>query len=159
MDAFSYLIVLVSIVLGLGITRLLTGLSALVEARARVRVYGPPLAWAGVLLIHFQTWWAFFGLRYRDGWTFAAFLAILVQPALLYLPSALVLPVAVGPLKQVDLRVLRADPVVFRAVRRPLFRTRRDGATTPHARLPEANATATVGLVGPHIALLSARLG
>ena len=47
MDAFSYLSVLISIVLGLGVTQLLTGFGRLIEARDRVRSYGPVLIWAG----------------------------------------------------------------------------------------------------------------
>jgi hypothetical protein len=39
MDPFSYLSVLTSIVLALGITRILTGLGRLLQKRGRVRVY------------------------------------------------------------------------------------------------------------------------
>ena len=97
MDAFSYLSVLLSIVLGLGVTHVLTGLGRLIEARDRVRSYAPAVIWAGViLLLHVQTWWVMFGLRTHIGWTFGAFLMVLLQPAMLYLLAALVLPADPG---------------------------------------------------------------
>src|SRR6478672_4069223 len=64
MDPFSYLSVLISIILGLGITQLVTGLGRLIQARGRIKFYAPTIAWVGLLLIiHVQTWWAMFGLR------------------------------------------------------------------------------------------------
>ena len=64
MDRFSYLSVLISIILGLGITQLVTGLGRLIQARHRVRLYWPSVVWTGILLlIHVQTWWSMFGLR------------------------------------------------------------------------------------------------
>jgi len=93
MDQFSYLTVLISIILGLGITQLLSGLGRLLQARRNVRLYWPALAWVGILLVvHVQTWWAMFGLRSFQNWTFVSFLLVLLQPIVLYLLSALVLP-------------------------------------------------------------------
>ena len=46
MDPFAYLSVLTSIVLALGITRVLTGLGKLLQARGRVRVY-----WVHLVLV------------------------------------------------------------------------------------------------------------
>lgn len=104
MDEFNYLGVLVSIVLGLGITQLLTGVGALIQQRAAVRVYWPSLAWAGILLlIHVQTWWSLYGLRDYGRWTFSTFLIVLLQPIVLYLLSVLVLPTA-PPAEPFDLR-------------------------------------------------------
>ena len=56
-----------------------------------------------LFLIHVQTWWTMFGLRNRSDWTFGAFLIVLLQPAVLYLMSALVLPDFSGS-APVDLR-------------------------------------------------------
>lgn len=93
MDQFNYLAVLISIILGLGITQLLSGVGRLLQARGHVRLYWPTLAWVAVLLVlHVQTWWAMFGLRTLQTWTFAAFLLVLLQPIVLFLLSALVLP-------------------------------------------------------------------
>ena len=97
MDPFSYLSVLLSIILGLGITHLLAAASRLIRARAIVRVYWPPLLWAVVMLIiYVQVWWSLFGLRGRSDWSFLAFFVILLQTVLLYMATALVLPETVA---------------------------------------------------------------
>jgi hypothetical protein len=103
-DAFSYLSVLLSIILGLGITQVLTSAGRLIRAREAVVVYWPPLLWAGLLLvIYVQSWWSMFGLRLRAEWSFLAFLVVLLQTVVLYMLAALVLPEEVGA-SGVDLR-------------------------------------------------------
>src|SRR5678815_1556790 len=104
MDQFSYLAVLISIILGLGITQLLGGLGRLLQARKEVQLYWPAVAWIGVLLIlYVQTWWAMFGLRALGSWSFLGFSLVLLQPIVLYLLAALVIPegtsAAAGDLK------------------------------------------------------------
>ena len=93
MDAFSYLSVLLSIILGLGLTQLLTAAGRLIRHRDRVRVDWLPLLWATVLLIvYVQAWWAMFGLRSVRDWTFVAFLVVLAQTTTLYMMAAVILP-------------------------------------------------------------------
>jgi MFS family permease len=93
MDEFSYLSVLLSIILGLAITQILKGFRGLLQSRKRVRLYWPALAWAGLLLvIYVQTWWAMFGLRSHHDWTFGAFAIVLLQTIVLYMLAGLVLP-------------------------------------------------------------------
>lgn len=93
MDAFSYLSVLISIILGLAITQVLQGYRALLLARERTRLDPTPLIWSGlVLLFAAQAWWASFGLNARRNWDFLGFAVILVQMGLIYMLSALVLP-------------------------------------------------------------------
>jgi hypothetical protein len=92
-DAFSYLSVLLSIVLGLAITQILQGYRGLLLARGRVTFYAPTLIWTVLLLaIAAQAWWSSFGLvRHRD-WTFLQFIAVLLQMIMLYMMCGLVLP-------------------------------------------------------------------
>lgn len=93
MDDFSYLSVLISIVLGLGVTNLLLGLARVIQLRERVKIYWPTLAWAlTLLLVHVQTWWTMFSLREIEVWTFPLFALVLLQPILLFFLSALTLP-------------------------------------------------------------------
>jgi hypothetical protein len=93
MDAFSYLSVLLSIIIGLGITQILTAVGRIIRHRDRVRADWLPLLWAAVLLVvYVQVWWSMFGLRHVREWTFAMFLAVLTQTATLYLMAAVVLP-------------------------------------------------------------------
>jgi hypothetical protein len=93
MDAFSYLSVLISIILGLAITQVLQGYRALMLARGRTQLEATPLIWSGlVLLFAAQAWWASFGLTSRHDWDFLGFAVILIQMGLIYMLSALVLP-------------------------------------------------------------------
>ncbi|MGE5062797.1 MAG: hypothetical protein ACM3IG_01895 [Myxococcales bacterium] len=93
MDAFSYLSVLLSIILGLAITQVLQGYRALLLARGRIHTDPAPLIWSGlVLLFAAQAWWASFGLDARSNWDFLDFAVILLQMGLLYMLAALALP-------------------------------------------------------------------
>jgi len=89
MDGYNYLSVLVSIILGLGITNLLLGFAGLVRERSRTRMYAPVPIWMATLFFaHVQMWWAMFGLVDVAHWTFAKFLSVLLQPVALFLTSA-----------------------------------------------------------------------
>src|ERR1044071_6669908 len=104
MDAFSYLSVVISIVLGLGLTQILTSMGRLVRHRDRVRVDWLPLLWAFAILVVFvQVWWATFGLRNQREWTFVGFSMVVAQTAALYLVAAVPLPEQVDE-AGVDLR-------------------------------------------------------
>ena len=93
MDAFSYLSVLLSIILGLGLTQLLTAAGRLIRHRDRVRADWLPLLWSAVLLVvYVQVWWAMFGLRSLREWTFIEFLLVLAQTTTLYMMAAVILP-------------------------------------------------------------------
>lgn len=93
MDSFSYLSVLLSIILGLAITQVLQGVRGLLLTRSRVRLYLPSPVWAAlILLIATQLWWASFGLGRHADWTFAEFGIVLLQTTELYMMAALVLP-------------------------------------------------------------------
>lgn len=106
-EEFQYLTVFVSIILGLGITQLLTNVGRLAQARGRVRVYWPAALWVAMLFfILVQSWWAMFDMRDHRGWTFLAFLVVLMTPTSLYLMTALALP-------EVDVR--SGEPVDLRA--------------------------------------------
>lgn len=93
MDAFGYLSVLLSIILGLALAQVLQGYRAILLARGRVRLSAAVLIWSGLLLaIVAQAWWASFGLRDRTHWDFLTFAIILAQMGLIYMAAALVLP-------------------------------------------------------------------
>ena len=104
MDAFSYLSVLISLILGLAITQVLKGFRGLMHGRARVRGYWPTVLWGAlIIVIAVQSWWSMFGLRHHQDWTFVEFSAVLAQTIVLYLLAALVLPDIFGD-AIVDLR-------------------------------------------------------
>jgi hypothetical protein len=104
MDEFGYLSVILSIILGLSVTQLLQGLSQVINARDRVRIYWPAIGWTLLLLvIDVQAWWAMFGLRSKHVWTFLQFAVLLLETIVLYLLAALSLPTQFGE-AAVDLR-------------------------------------------------------
>ena len=93
MDAFSYLSVLTSIVLALGITRLLTGLGRLLQARSRVRIYWVHLLWTlNVFLFLVLNWWILFRWSTQHEWSFFLFLFVLLSPTVAFLLTVLLMP-------------------------------------------------------------------
>lgn len=104
MTPFEHLAVLISIVLGLGLTHLLTTVQRLVQARGRVRLYWLPLVWVGLIFVGLiEWWWASFALRQHAVWNFFYFLFVLLSPVTLFLAASFVLP-EVAPGESVDLR-------------------------------------------------------
>jgi|SRR6478609_3874375 len=93
MDSFAYLSVFISLILGLGVTHLLTGAAALIRSRRELKLWWPtPLWMATTFLIQVQTWWAMFTLRTVERWSFAAFLTVLLQPVAIFMMAALIVP-------------------------------------------------------------------
>jgi hypothetical protein len=104
MDEYSYLSVLLSVILGLAVTQILQGFRGLLLSRTRVRIYWPVIVWALLLLlICFQHWWSMFGLRNRHDWTFLQFAAVLLNVILIYMLAGLVFPDLAGD-RVVDLK-------------------------------------------------------
>ena len=117
MDAFGYLSVLLSIVLGLALTQLLTTAGRLIKARDRVVFYAPTVIWMGVLFaVIVQSWWTMFGLREHQAWTMVDFLVVLAHPTLLYVMVELISPdvAAEGPIRLRD-AYFRHAPLFFGA--------------------------------------------
>lgn len=155
MNAFDYLAVLISIVLGLGIANILTGIGDLVRARDRVTPYAPLFIQMGnVFLIHLQMWWSMFGLRHVHNWTFPMFLFTLLQPVLLYLMTTFLVP-RVRDEGPVDLRAAyfreRAwfAAALFASVAVSLIRSRLTDGRFPGIPNLVAHAMfATLGVIG-----------
>lgn len=93
MSTAEYLSVLVSIIVGLGLSHLLGSVGKLLSRRRRVRAYAPSVMAATVVfLAHVQFWWGSFEFGRRIESNFFAFLVFLLTPILLYLIAVLVLP-------------------------------------------------------------------
>jgi len=104
MDEFSYLSVLIGVILGLAITQILQGFRGLLHFRHTVTFYWPSLVWAFlILLIAVQSWWASFGLRHLASWNFLGFGVVLLENACIYMVAALALP-DFAEERRVDLR-------------------------------------------------------
>src|SRR5512132_2114979 len=90
MDEFSYLSVLIFVILGLAVTQILKGFRGILLSRTLIRIYWPVIAWAALLLlVCVQSWWAMFELRQYQPWTFAAFAVVLLQTILTYMLAGL----------------------------------------------------------------------
>ena len=98
MDAFSYLSVLLSIIIGLAVTQVLQGYRAILLAGTSVRLDPTTLIWSGVVvLLATQAWWSSFGLRTHSEWSFLSFAVVLLQMIFLYMMAAVILPEIRGP--------------------------------------------------------------
>jgi hypothetical protein len=93
MDPFSYLVVLTSIILGLGVTRLVGGMGYLMQRRRRRRPYWVHMLWmVNLLLAMAIVWWVAYRWRSNEHWTFLLFIWLLLLPTILYLTSSLLFP-------------------------------------------------------------------
>jgi hypothetical protein len=98
MDQFDYLSVLISIITGLGITHLLTGLGRFLGGPDSPRVYWVHVVWSvNVILMQAFFWWFTFKWADNPSWTFALFLFVLAYAILLYLLAVILYPVELLP--------------------------------------------------------------
>jgi hypothetical protein len=93
MDPFSYLSVLISIILALGMTRVLAGVGEMLQARSRRRLYWVHAVWVVNLFLYLVVaWWIFYRWRNQQPWTFFLFIFVLISPTILYLASIVLFP-------------------------------------------------------------------
>ncbi len=104
MEAFGYVSVIFSVVIGLGLSHLLTGVVELFKARGRVRFYWLHLLWVALTFVgHIFLWWTMWNLRLLRDWNFFSFLLLLLAPVLLYVAASFLTP-KLEPGASVDLR-------------------------------------------------------
>lgn len=92
-ELFPHIRIVMGMVIGLGITRILTGLAGFIQHPGRARLSSLHLLWTGSILIeliHF--WWWQFALFSIAAWTFGVFLFLIAYCVLLYLLAALLFP-------------------------------------------------------------------
>jgi hypothetical protein len=93
MSPFEYVIVLISIILGLGITTILTGIAELIKHTTPVKLFAPYIIWiALIFLLHFQDWWLSYQLMAVKEWSLQFFLMIVLYPINLYILAHLLFP-------------------------------------------------------------------
>jgi hypothetical protein len=92
-DIFPHIRIVLGMVIGLGVTRLLSGLARIVQHPGQYRLYSVHLAWvASVLLMLVHFWWWEFGLFQIETWTFGKYLFIIFYAVTLFLLCALLFP-------------------------------------------------------------------
>jgi hypothetical protein len=93
MSPFEYVIVLISIIIGLGITIVLTGIAQLIREEQRVKLFWPYLIWIGlVFVMHIHEWWITYQLKSTVAWKLPTFLFIILYPILLFILANLMFP-------------------------------------------------------------------
>jgi hypothetical protein len=93
MSPFEYVIVMISIILGLGITTILTGVAEMIKRTKIANLSAPYVIWiALVFVIHIQEWWVSYELKTVPIWTLHKFIFVLLYPINLYILAHLLFP-------------------------------------------------------------------
>ena len=93
MGLFEFLLVLVSVVIGLGLTELLTGAASLLRSRETFRFYWIHVLFqVGIFFALLQQWWEFWDMEGMGEISFLAVLSILAPPIFLFLIANLLFP-------------------------------------------------------------------
>ena len=93
MGVFEYLGVLLSVIMGLGVTHLLAGVSKSIHHRKSVRHYWVHSMWAlNVLIYIVAIWWGMFWWSGVEEWSFFRFLLLILYAILLFLAASLIFP-------------------------------------------------------------------
>jgi hypothetical protein len=92
MAMFDYVMVLASVIIGLGVTHLLTGVAGIVQHPGRGKIYWVHLLWVAATFLRAIFWWWFeFGFS-TAVWTFSLYFFVLCYALLIYLWCALAFP-------------------------------------------------------------------
>jgi hypothetical protein len=92
-SAFEYITVLISIILGMGITEILSSVGNVILRWEKVKLYWPhSILVLLVFVFHFQEWWVVFELRNYPTWRLPVFLFIILYPVNLYILARILFP-------------------------------------------------------------------
>lgn len=92
-DVFPHIRIVMGMVIGLGVTRLLSGVARIVQHPRQYPLYSVHLLWVtSVLLMLVHFWWWQFGLYGIANWTFGIYLFVLVYAVSLFLLCAFLFP-------------------------------------------------------------------
>jgi hypothetical protein len=92
-EIFAHLRFLMTMVIGLGITRILAGLARMVQAPAWRPGMAAHVVWSVVVLIYaVHFWWGEFALHKIPVWYFGSYLLVLFYAFLIFLLAALLFP-------------------------------------------------------------------
>ena len=102
MSLFEFLMVLVSIIIGLGIAEILTGIARQIRCRGSIHGYWVHSVLVTVIFFALlQQWWEIWGLRVVPEWTFHGLVMMLTGPVGLFLIAHLLFP---EPMQGADFR-------------------------------------------------------
>jgi hypothetical protein len=115
MSDFEFISIILSIVVGLTITRVLGGLASVVEHRRQLRMNWLSVGWSTTVLLWAVAFWlgTVNDTRVLESWTFTSFGTLLFLSIGLYFMAALVLPTRIDAASDLAAH--------FANVRRPFF--------------------------------------
>lgn len=90
MDIFEYLMVMVSIILGIGVTQTLRGIGRMVRSEKRdllVALWG-----LVIFILHIQVWWGLWDMRLVEEWNLGLFILVIALPCMLFGATDFLLP-------------------------------------------------------------------
>ncbi len=103
MGIFEYLGVLVSVIMGLGITHLATGATKLIQHREDVRLYLPHALWTINILVYILLiWWGMFWWSGHENWYAYEYLFITLYAIVLFFLASMLYPWDIG--KDINVR-------------------------------------------------------
>ncbi|WP_231462831.1 hypothetical protein [Sphingomonas sp. URHD0057] len=89
---FDYVMVLASVIIGLGVTHLLTGVASIIQHPDRGKIYWIHLLWVAATFLRAIFWWWFEFAYSGATWTFGLYFFVLCYALLIYLWCALLFP-------------------------------------------------------------------
>lgn len=115
MSAFEFISVLLSIVVGLALARLLTGVGRALETRRKTRFYWVQGVWViNVVLLLVAFWWAtLFSHVGAETWYFPNFALLLAYSVLLFLQAVLIIPADLGEGADLETHFFEVRPWFF----------------------------------------------
>ena len=93
MDVFEYIGVLISVIMGVGVTHLAIGATKLIQHRDEVRFYLPHMVWtANILIFILLIWWGMFAWSAHDNWHAHEYLFITTYAIVSFFLAAMLYP-------------------------------------------------------------------
>ncbi len=93
MTPFEYITVLISIILGLGITQIVTGVADIIHQWDKIKLYWPHALWIVlVFVMHIHEWWNTYELKRQESWHLISFLFLILYPIMLFVLARILFP-------------------------------------------------------------------
>ena len=93
MSVFEYLGVLLSVIMGLGVTHILVGLAKTIHNRKTITLFWVHSLWAVNVLIYIVIiWWGMFWWSGQQEWSFFQFLLLILYAIALFFSASLLFP-------------------------------------------------------------------
>lgn len=90
---FEYIGVLISVILGLGMTHIFSGFGRMIQDRSNTRLYWVHLLWCINILIYILAiWWGMFWWNKLQNWTVYHYLFITLYTSIMFLLASMLFP-------------------------------------------------------------------